>query len=224
MLLRVLPLLIALALSLAPSSQAAVFVAAPPASSPIAATPENACTAFLEEGSESRIGLLCHNDPVNKVDPMGLLEFEFGKDNALQNDFNTARQYLSRDQGMRAGFAAVEQSNFKISVERTSGANQTERHGNDKIVIKWNPRAGAFFPTTKTTQSPAMALGHEVAGHAERTVKDPGLKQNIHEERRVIDKVETPAAKTLGEGIRVKYEGVPIKVDDVLSRRRMENK
>lgn len=72
MLLRVLPLLIALALSLAPKSQAAVFIASPPASSPLAATPENACTAFLEDGSEARIGLLCHNDPVNHTDPTGL--------------------------------------------------------------------------------------------------------------------------------------------------------
>ena len=72
MLLRLLPLLIALVLCLAPSSQAAVFVAAPPASAPLAATPENAGTAFLERGSESRIGLLCHNDPVNKTDPLGL--------------------------------------------------------------------------------------------------------------------------------------------------------
>ncbi len=72
MLLRVLPLLIALALSLAPSSQAAVFVAPPPPPTSPPSTSENACTAFFEGGSETRTGLLCHNDPVNNTDPFGL--------------------------------------------------------------------------------------------------------------------------------------------------------
>jgi len=162
----------------------------------------------------------CHNDPVNKSDPMGLLEFEFGKDNALQRDFNTARQYLSQDAGMRAGFNAVEKSSFRVVVERSSGFNQAGRvEGKDTIVIKWDPRMGVFFPTTRDTQSPAMGLGHEVAGHAQQAIKDPELKQGIHEEMRVINNIETPAAKALGEGVRVKYEGRPIKVKDVLDRK-----
>jgi len=68
--LRVIPLLSALVLLLSSPSQAA-FVSATPASLP-PATSENASTAFFEGGSESRIGLLCHNDPVNRSDPTGL--------------------------------------------------------------------------------------------------------------------------------------------------------
>lgn len=34
-----------------------------PRASPTAAASENASTVFSESGSESRIGLLCHNDP-----------------------------------------------------------------------------------------------------------------------------------------------------------------
>ena len=68
--LRAIRLLSALALLLSSTSQAA-FASAAPASLP-PATSENASTAFLNDGSESRIGLLCHNDPVNKTDPFGL--------------------------------------------------------------------------------------------------------------------------------------------------------
>jgi hypothetical protein len=169
--------------------------------------------------SELNLYRYCGDDPINKTDPMGLLEFEFGKDDALRRDFNTARQYLSRDPGMREGFAKVENSPFRVIVERSLGGNKTGRvEGKDTIVIKWDPRAAAFFPTTKTTQSPAMGLGHEVAGHAERTVREPNMKASPQEEMRVINKIETPAAKTLGEGTRVKYEGRFFPVDHVLSR------
>ncbi|MBA3607025.1 MAG: DUF922 domain-containing protein [Chthoniobacterales bacterium] len=64
--------MIALALCLAASSQAALFVAAPPASTAAPSTSENASTAFFESGSESQIGLLCGNDPLDKTDPTGL--------------------------------------------------------------------------------------------------------------------------------------------------------
>ena len=68
--LRAIPLLSVLALLLSSPSQAALVSAAPAPLPP--ATSENASTAFLNDGSESRIGLLCHNDPVNKTDPTGL--------------------------------------------------------------------------------------------------------------------------------------------------------
>lgn len=69
---RILSAVVALAFFLAPSTHAALFVVSPTPASSIASTLENASTAFLEADSESRIGLLCHNDPVNKSDPMGL--------------------------------------------------------------------------------------------------------------------------------------------------------
>jgi len=70
--LRAIPLLSVLVLLLSsPSQTTAALVSAAPASLP-PATFENASTAFFEGGSESRIGLLCHNDPVNKTDPTGL--------------------------------------------------------------------------------------------------------------------------------------------------------
>jgi hypothetical protein len=69
--LRAIPLLSVLVLLLSsPSQTTAALVSAAPASLP-PATFENASTAFFEGGSESRIGLLCHNDPVNRVDPYG---------------------------------------------------------------------------------------------------------------------------------------------------------
>lgn len=76
--LRAIPLLSVLVLLLSsPSQTTAALVSAAPASLP-PATFENASTAFFEGGSESRIGLLCHNDPVNKSDPTGLLDIYVG--------------------------------------------------------------------------------------------------------------------------------------------------
>jgi hypothetical protein len=72
--LRAIPLLSALVLLLSSPSQAALVSAAPASLPP--ATSENASTAFFEGGSESRIGLLCHNDPVNKADPTGLRSWD----------------------------------------------------------------------------------------------------------------------------------------------------
>ncbi len=68
MLLRAIPLLSALALLLSPSSQAALVSPATSATSP----PQNAGTAFLFDGSESQIGPLVSNDPLDLTDPMGL--------------------------------------------------------------------------------------------------------------------------------------------------------
>lgn len=170
--------------------------------------------------SEMNLYRYCGDDPVDSTDPLGLLKPEFGKDSALEADFNKAQQYLSKDPGMRDNFKKVEDSSARIIVERTNGANVTGRiPGKNTIVVKWNPRAAAFFPTTKGVQSPAMGLGHEVAGHVERMVRDPNYKQaSIQEEMRVINKVETPATRNLpGEGTRVKYEGRYFPVDDVLS-------
>lgn len=76
---RLLPLWCALALLLASTHHAdAALVSASPASLP-PSPPENASTAFLEGGSESRIGLLCHNDPVNRSDPFGDIDPELQK-------------------------------------------------------------------------------------------------------------------------------------------------
>src|SRR5207302_10671384 len=65
MLRALLPFTIALTLLLSLPSQAnAVLVSAPP---------KTQVPAFSNDASESRIGLLCHNDPVNRSDPFGLI-------------------------------------------------------------------------------------------------------------------------------------------------------
>jgi hypothetical protein len=51
-----------------PSQAAAVLVSA---------SPKTQVPAFSNDGSESRIGLLCHNDPVNRTDPFGLEFFPY---------------------------------------------------------------------------------------------------------------------------------------------------
>jgi RHS repeat-associated protein len=181
--------------------------------------------------SEMNLFRFCGDDPVDGSDPTGLLDFEFGKDAALKKDFETARNYLSVDKGMRDGFAAVENSSLRAIVVRTDGRNHTDlvqvvnkKTGEvveQKLVFTWNPRLGAFFPSSKNTQSPAMGLGHEVAGHGERYTRDPqGARKDPREEMRVIIDVEAPAARNpkINEGVRFIYEGRPIEAKDVLDK------
>lgn len=60
--LRVIPLFAALILILAPASQALL----------VSSSPKTQVPAFLPNEPESRIGLLVGNDPLDRVDPMGL--------------------------------------------------------------------------------------------------------------------------------------------------------
>jgi hypothetical protein len=131
---------------------------------------------------------------------------------------------------MRNGFAAVENSSLRAIVLRSEGRNHTDlvrvtdskgRTVEEKLVFHWNPRLGAFFPSSRNWQSPAMGLGHEVAGHGERYTRDPeGAARDPREEMRVIINVEGPAAQNekIKEGIRFKYEGRPLKAKDVLDK------
>lgn len=101
----------ALALLLSSPSQAALVSAAPASLPP--ATSENASTAFFEGDSESRIGLLCHNDPVNKSDPTGEDTYAIGPYFSVSVGFHFA---VSLQISVSTPFRASDFANYRIGI------------------------------------------------------------------------------------------------------------
>ena len=89
--------------------------------------------------------------------------------------------------------------------------------GNDRVEggkLYWDPHS-AMETTSGGDQSPALGLGHEMThatgnwfGVLIRSMTSDPHYDNM-EERRVIEKFETPAARELGEGTRTDHRGDP---------------
>jgi hypothetical protein len=88
-------------------------------------------------------------------------------------------------------------------------------------TIWFDPYAGNRTDTGEI-QSPALMFLHEL-GHAIKRLKDPtGHKKELDfdknyervGERRIIEKIETPVAKKLGEPTRRNHIGTPVRVTD----------
>jgi len=84
--------------------------------------------------------------------------------------------------------------------------------GNDRALGKeiwWDPKS-ALVTTKGGIQSAALGLVHELA-HTQANPKTPVKPLNNDydntEERRVIQKIETPIARLLGEGVRTDHRG-----------------
>lgn len=89
--------------------------------------------------------------------------------------------------------------------------------GNDRVEggkLYWDPHS-ALQTTSGGDQSPALGLGHEMTHATGRTLGTiiRSMISNPHydnlEERRVIERFETPAARQLGEGTRTDHGGTP---------------
>jgi RHS repeat-associated protein len=176
----------------------------------------------------------CHNDPVNKSDPMGLL-WAFS-DKKLEADFNKVRQGFNNNPAVKALFDRI--GNDK---EHTVTINRSNSFSRDRDQINitnkgnssfsWNPRAAIAFDGGR--QSPATVLVHE-ADHADRARTDPfgtanalragdgpmghlGRFGNL-DDRRVILGLEAAAVKTMpGEAARSDGKGTFYEVDSPTS-------
>jgi RHS repeat-associated protein len=156
------------------------------------------------------------DDPVNFVDPAGLTINVVGG-RLEQTLYEMAREYLSRDPGMEHIFTELDkpeagQVYIYFNDEKKDYADSRKR-------VMWDPHAALCLPNGET-QSPAMALGHELAhvlGPRAPSTFDP--TDYDAEERRVIEGPETAAARTLGEGVRKGYYGVPFHVSSPTARR-----
>ncbi|HSH39294.1 MAG TPA: RHS repeat-associated core domain-containing protein, partial [Chthoniobacterales bacterium] len=174
----------------------------------------------------------CHNDPINKSDPLGLRWVV--EDKELRKQFDAARAYLSKDPGMKKAFDAIDKSKTNVYVRENKslapGATKTQllqhpKTGEFSVRINWNPHAAASVKGG--SQSPAMVLGHE-GQHGERFIRDPkGAIRDTNtrapgfgnrEEQRVITGPEANAARTLGETPRSSGDARFYPVEDVTDR------
>ena len=156
------------------------------------------------------------NDPVNSVDPTGLIIRVVGN----VADYQQAINYLRADPGMARIINALESSSTVYTV--ITNNVDDDSYSYSTRTIYWDPHS-ALCTTSGGTQSPALGLGHEAA-HAKGGFFGqllnyiPWPAYDTLEERRVIVGPETTAAGTLGEGIRTDHAGQPYRVATPTSR------
>jgi RHS repeat-associated protein len=153
-----------------------------------------------------------NNNPYKFIDPDGRkVEFAAGSSAKFKKQFAAAIKYLNK--GKVSGvFSQLQKQKATVYIQEASVAHDDYYDPFSK-TISWDPLSA--LETTGSTasapslQSPALGLLHEGAhalGHLTGTsasaVPLPFDPYHNAEERRVITKIETPAAIKLGEGIR----------------------
>lgn len=155
-------------------------------------------------------------NPVIGLDPNGhKLVMDKNASATFKTEFATAITYLNKGK-VASVIANLEARAEVITVKEgpLPGGSGSDYFDPSTNELFWNPTSALDDKGSK--QSPALGLLHE-ASHAlqflannAQFVKDvlnklPGYDNA--EEQRVIDKVETPAAKKLGEGTRTSHGG-----------------
>ncbi len=173
----------------------------------------------------------CHNDPVNKTDPMGLY---WTADESIYKKVEAAWKYSSKDPATKAMIDRIARSSTEVYVRENKslapGSTKTQLLQNTKtgefsVRINWNPHAA--MSVKGGSQSPAMVLVHE-GNHGERFIRDPqGAIEDTsirvpgfgnREEQRIITGPEAAAAHILGETPRSSGDARPFPVENVTDR------
>jgi hypothetical protein len=135
--------------------------------------------------------------------------------------YQAAIDYLRQDPTMAAVIDDLTASSTTYTVAVNSSGD--DRYDPRNTTIHWDPNS-ALYTTSGGTQTPALGLGHEMA-HADASSLMYALRQLIPfgvydtlEEYRVIQYYETPAAITLGEGVRYDHRGTPYNVSGPTQR------
>jgi RHS repeat-associated protein len=175
----------------------------------------------------------CHNDPINKTDPTGLIwafTDKTGKfDPQLKKEFEKVRAALSEKSSVLKGIfdRVANDTAHTVTVVRSNliGRNPEQFKGfaSGNASFEWNPRAASSFADGK--QSPATVLLHEAA-HADGYLSNKqgttnafhsgdgprGRPGSFHdmEERRVILGPEAIAAHALQEDARTPNSGAAV--------------
>jgi RHS repeat-associated protein len=162
------------------------------------------------------------NNPVKYIDPDGRkIRYAEGVSEEFKNDFAKIIQYLNKSE--TSWYVAQLEKRPEI-IYLDEGKDLDDFYfdpADNKIVM--NSRSGLKIEEGKT-QSPALGFLHEVM-HALQKLENPeqfetdiGANTNDDydtvEEKRVIEKYETPAAKRMEEPIRTNHRGTSILVPD----------
>jgi hypothetical protein len=162
------------------------------------------------------------NNPVKYVDPDGeKIRYAEGVSEEFKKDFAKIIQHLNKSE---TSWHVAQLEKRPEIIYLDEGKNLDDFYfdpAENKIVI--NTKSGLKIEDGKT-QSPALGFLHE-AIHALQKLENPkqfetDIKTNTNdaydtaEEKRVIDKYETPAAKRMKEPIRTNHRGTSILVPD----------
>jgi hypothetical protein len=140
--------------------------------------------------------------------------------NGRTREFSTTHGAVSVADGKAAYSAAVDylrtSPTMKGVVDKFENGSTPVvfiNDGNDRVEggkLYWDPNS-ALNTTSGGKQSPALGLGHEMTHDTGRTLGTlirsmiPDEHYDNREERRVIERFETPAARQLGEGTRTDH-------------------
>ncbi len=157
-----------------------------------------------------------HDNAIANKDPDGRkIEFDKGVSPQYKKDFAAAVKYLNNGK-VSGQLADLQKSSTVVTVGPPQVAGDDSYDPSTKRV-SWDSRS-ALKNTNGSKQTPALGLLHEVA-HAVGDVKGqtpnpilPDKNYSNTEEKRVIQNIETPAAKKLGEGVRTDHNGTPYPV------------
>jgi RHS repeat-associated protein len=167
-----------------------------------------------QPGSLHRFGYVLNN-PVSLWDWYGFkIRYAEGVSEEFKNQFANAIQYLNKA-GVSSLIAELEARPEIVYLEE--GEDSFSNEEGRKNLIKWSPFV-AMKCTDGTKQTAALSFLHEAAhalGYLDGTYiygenfseTDKDFAYTNAEEKRVINKYETPAAKKLNEGSRSDHYG-----------------
>ena len=141
----------------------------------------------------------CHNDPINKSDPTGLVWTPMSEKD--RKDYEKAKEHTASSDPARRLFDRIEHSRKEFTLSTNNKHNDSFDR---KHTVNWDPRS-AFKTNEGGTQSPALRLLHEI----DHALTNPVLQSlrtlfkdrayDNAEERRVIRGSEARIARDIGE-------------------------
>jgi hypothetical protein len=166
------------------------------------------------------------DNPLTYTDPDGQkVEFAQNQTQQFKNDFAAAMRYAN-SKGNGGTFGRLQKSGETVYISLPTSGSNADTYDPATKTIFWDPNQ-ALQLTNGGSISPTTILIHE-GGHAEGDISDPkafltrlttlNSQYDNEEEKRVIQKIETPAAKKAGEDTRIDHSGTLVPVPDPTKR------